>query len=64
MRVDDLIAAMFAPPRDVRAPWLVRAWIAGTFVAGLVAWLYVIGFGRVPLDFHDWSGIKIGRAHV
>ncbi len=61
MRVDDLIAALFAPPREVRSPWLERAWIGGLFGAGLIAWLYVLGFGRVPLDFHDWSGINIPR---
>lgn len=61
MRVDDLIAALFAPPQEVRSPWLQRAWIGGLFAAGLIAWLYVLGFGRVPLDFHDWSGINIPR---
>jgi hypothetical protein len=61
VRVDALIAVLFAPPREVRSPWLVRAWMAGLFAAGLGAWLYLLGFGRVPLDFHDWSGINIPR---
>jgi multisubunit Na+/H+ antiporter MnhC subunit len=61
MRMLDLIGALFAPAREERAPWLERAWIGGLFLAGLGAWAYVMGWGRAPLDFHDWSDINVPR---
>ena len=61
MRIDDLIEIIAAPEREARAPWLMRAWIAGVFTAGLIGWSYVMGWGAVRLDFHDWTGINIPR---
>jgi hypothetical protein len=61
MRSDDLIGTLFAPEREAHAPWLVRLWLCGSFAAGLIGWLYVMGWGVVPLDFHDWTGINVPR---
>ena len=35
--------------------------IAAIYVVGLIGWTYVMGWGRVPLDFHDWAGINLPR---
>jgi hypothetical protein len=61
MRIDDLIETLFAPEREARVPWLAKVWIAGLFADGLIGWAYVMGFGRVALNFHDWTGINVPR---
>jgi hypothetical protein len=61
MRSGDVIGVLFAPEREIRAPWLVRIWIAGLFVAGLIGWSYVMGWGSALLDFHDWTDINLPR---
>jgi hypothetical protein len=61
MQIVDPIGTLFAPEREARAPWLVRAWIGGLFLAGLVGWAYVLGWGGAPLDFHDWTDINLPR---
>lgn len=53
--------ALFAPEGEVRASWLVRAWLGGLFAAGLIGWAYVMGFGAAPLNFHDWNVINQPR---
>lgn len=35
--------------------------LAALYVAGLLGWAYVLGWGSVPLDFHDWTGINVPR---
>lgn len=59
--MDDLIATLFAPEREGRASWLSQAWLGGWFVAGLILWSYVMGWGRAALDFHDWTDINLPR---
>ena len=61
MRIDAFISTLFAPEREARAPWLVRGWIAGLFIAGLTGWSYLLGWGSAPLDFHDWTAINLPR---
>lgn len=61
MSIDQLIAPLFQPERDVRGSLLARLAIVALFVAGLAGWAYVMGFGRVTLDFHDWTGINLPR---
>jgi hypothetical protein len=61
MRIEAVITTLFAPEHEARAPWLVKAWIAGLFVAGLTGWAYVLGWGSAPLDFHDWTAINLPR---
>ena len=61
MPIEAVISTLFAPEREARAPWLVTAWIAGLFVAGLTGWSYLLGWGTAPLDFHDWTGINLPR---
>lgn len=56
-----LFETLFESPRDTRATRLMRAWLAGLFVAGLVGWSYVMGWGATPLDFHDWTDINVPR---
>ena len=55
------VARLFEPDRDAAAGRLSVATIAGLYVAGLVGWSYVMGWGAVPLDFHDWTGINLPR---
>ena len=52
---------LFAPERELRGSIVSKASVAALFLAGLVGWAYVMGFGRVALDFHDWPGINIPR---
>jgi hypothetical protein len=54
-------AALFAPERELRGSVVAKLSVAALFLAGLVGWAYVMGFGRVALDFHDWPGINIPR---
>jgi hypothetical protein len=61
MRIDAFISTLFVPEHEVRAPWLVRSWIAILFVAGLTGWSYLLGWGSAPLDFHDWTAINLPR---
>ena len=61
MRIESLIAPLFAPARDADSPWAVRAWIAALYSAGVIAWSYLMGWGSTPLDFHDWTGINVPR---
>ena len=61
MQTLDLIGTLFAPEREARARWLVRACIGGLFLGGLAAWAFLMGWGRAPLDFHDWSDINVPR---
>jgi hypothetical protein len=61
MRPADLIEALFEPEHEARAPWLVNAFLAMLFVAGLAGWSYVMGWGVARLDFHDWTGINLPR---
>ena len=56
-----VIDAVFAPAGDPRAARAAKAWIALLFIGGLIGWAYVMGFGRAPLDFHDWTGITLPR---
>jgi hypothetical protein len=52
---------LFAPERELRGSIVSKASVTALFAAGLVGWAYVMGFGRVVLDFHDWPGINIPR---
>ena len=61
MPIEAVISTLFAPEREARAPWLVRTWLAGLFVAGLIGWSYLLGWGTAPLDFHDWTAINLPR---
>lgn len=61
MRLNDHLEALFEPEHERRAPWLVNAFAASLFVAGLAAWAYVMGWGAVRLDFHDWADINVPR---
>lgn len=61
MRIDAFISTLFSPEREARAPWLVKGWIAGLFIAGLTGWSYLLGWGSAPLDFHDWTAINLPR---
>ena len=61
MRIEALIAMLFAPAHEARASWLVKGWIAGLFAAGLTGWSYLLGWGSAPLDFHDWTAINLPR---
>lgn len=56
-----LIEALFAPEQPARASWPVKLWLAGLFVAGLIGWSYVMGWGGAPLNFHDWNVINQPR---
>lgn len=60
-RVVSLIGALFAPQREAGASALVKVWLGGLFVTGLIGWSYVMGFGAAPLDFHDWNVINQPR---
>ncbi len=55
------IETLFASQREKNDPWVARAWMSALFVAGLVGWAYVMGWGAAPLDFHDWTGINLPR---
>lgn len=57
----EAIAALFAPERDARSSWIVKAWLGGLFIAGLIGWSYVMGWGSAPLNFHDWNVINQPR---
>jgi hypothetical protein len=61
MRLDSCIAMFFASAEEQRARWFPRLWVVGMFVTGLVGWSYVFGWGRTPLDFHDWPNINLPR---
>lgn len=61
MRFDDLIAATFQADDERRVRWLAPLWTLLLFAGGLVAWAYVLGWGVVPLDFHDWTDINLPR---
>jgi hypothetical protein len=61
MTSESLFNPLFRPASEVRGTIAARAAIVALFVAGLIGWAYVMGFGRVPLDFHDWTGINIPR---
>lgn len=52
---------LFQPARPIIAPWRTRVSLASLYVLGLVGWAYLLGWGQVPLDFHDWSGINVPR---
>src|SRR5262245_57647269 len=54
-------AALFASERELRGSVVAKVSVTALFVAGLVGWAYVMGFGLVALDFHDWPGINIPR---
>lgn len=55
------LEAVFDPAAEAAYPVLRTAWIAGLYVAGAAAWAYLLGWGRVPLDFHDWGDINVPR---
>ncbi len=61
MRIETIMSTLFAPEQEARAPWLVKGWIGGLFVAGLAGWSYLLGWGSAPLDFHDWTAINLPR---
>ena len=61
MPLIDLLDPLFSPEREARSRWLVRAWMSGLFVAGLIGWAYVIGWGSATLNYHDWTGINLPR---
>jgi hypothetical protein len=61
MPFDDLIAATFQPDHERRVPWLAPLWLAVAFAGGLAAWAYILGWGLVPLNFHDWTDINLPR---
>jgi hypothetical protein len=61
MRTEKLVGAIFAPEREAETPWLAKAWTAALFSAGIIGWSYVLGWGLVPLNFHDWTDINIPR---
>lgn len=51
---------LFGEPHQ-RSRWWQRAWLTALFIAGAITWAYVMGFGRLALDFHDWADITIPR---
>jgi len=57
----DWIARLFEPDRDAAANRLLTMSMVALYVAGLIGWAYVLGWGAVPLDFHDWTGINLPR---
>lgn len=59
--IHDAIEVMFAPADDERTARAAKVWLPVLFVVGMFGWAYVMGFGRVPLDFHDWTGINLPR---
>lgn len=56
-----MMDALFAPAGDRRTLLAARAYLPLLFIGGLIGWAYVMDFGRVPLDFHDWTGINLPR---
>jgi hypothetical protein len=58
---DDVIETLFAPADDPRAAHAAKLWMPVLFIGGVFGWAYVMGFGRTPLDFHDWTGINLPR---
>jgi hypothetical protein len=61
MTMAEVMEAVFAPADDPRAARVARLWIPVLLIGGLIGWAYVMGFGRTPLDFHDWTGINLPR---
>ena len=61
MRLDAIAAWFFAPATQTRGQRLTRAYLVAVAGAGVAVWMYVLGFGRASLDFHDWADITIPR---
>lgn len=61
MRGDVLVETLFSREREPGARLFVRIWIAGHYLAGAMLWAYVMGWGAVPLNYHDWTDINVPR---
>jgi hypothetical protein len=55
------VEALFDCRAEPASPALARSWIPGLYVLGALVWAYFLGWGRVPLNFHDWADINVPR---
>lgn len=61
MRGDVLVETLFSRERELDARGFVRGWIAAQYLAGALLWAFVMGWGTVPLNYHDWTDINVPR---
>lgn len=60
-RASALLDVAFDRSAEAAAPNIRRAWLGALYVLGAITWLYILGWGRAPLDFNDWADINVPR---
>ncbi len=59
--LENCLEALFKPELEKNLRLLSWLWLVGIYLLGIFFWGRFLGWGKVPLDYHDWANSYVPR---